>query len=403
LDLSKIEAGKLDLFPEPINLSTFLAVVADIIRVRAEQKSLHFSYDVTPHLPHAVRADEKRLRQVLLNLLGNAVKFTDRGWVRFRVHVLAQDGAAARLRFEVEDTGVGMTPEQLARIFRPFERVGDVRRRVGTGHCQMISHQLVHLMGSDIHVESRPGEGSHFGFEVTLPVAEIAAPARPERVATGYLGPRRKVLIADDVVGNRAVLSDLLMGLGFEVSEAENGQEAVEQAAAAPPDLAVIDLMMPVMDGLEAIESIRRDREARELPRLPFIVVSASANEEDQTESIAAGAAAFFSKPIDQERLLQTIGAQLGLTWVYAEPAEQQAAVGQAVELVAPPREEMEVLHTMALRGNMRDIRQRAAYLSTLDKRYRPFAARLDSLAQGYQYKAILRLIEAHLPGGPRA
>jgi CheY-like chemotaxis protein len=234
-------------------------------------------------------------------------------------------------------------------------------------------------------------------------VAEIAAPARPERVATGYLGPRRKVLIADDVVGNRAVLSELLMGLGFEVSEATSGQEAVEQATAAPPDLAVIDLMMPVMDGLEAIESIHRHREARELPRLPFIVVSASASEEDQAESMAAGAAAFLIKPIDQERLLQTLSAQLGLTWVYAKPAEQQAMVEQAGELVTPPREEMEVLHTMALSGSMHDIRQRAAYLTTLDERYRPFAERLGSLAQGYQSKAILRLIEEHLQEGPRA
>jgi PAS domain S-box-containing protein len=399
LDLAKIEAGKLELYPEPINLSTFLTVVADIIRVRAEQKSLYFSYDVSPHLPQAVRADEKRLRQVLLNLLGNAVKYTDRGWVRFGVQVLAQDGTTARLRFAVEDTGVEMTPEQLARIFRPFERVGDVRRRAGTGLGLMISRQLVHLMGSDIHVESQPGEGSHFWFEVTLPVAEMAAPVGPERVATGYAGPRRKVLIADDVVGNRAALSELLIGLGFEVSEATNGQEAVEQATAASPDLVVMDLVMPVMDGLEAIQCIRRDRQARGLASLPFIVVSASANEEDQAESIAAGADAFLTRPIDQESLLRIIGAQLGLTWVYGRAAEERAGDGEAAELVAPPREEMEVLHALALTGDMRDIRQRAAYLTTLDERYRPFADRLHRLAEGCQSKAIRRLIEEHLQG----
>ncbi|WP_437830380.1 AAA family ATPase [Sorangium sp. So ce1153] len=400
LDLAKIEAGKIELYPRPIHLSAFLTVVADIIRVRAEQKSLHFVYEVTPHLPRAALADEKRLRQVLLNLLGNAVKFTDRGRVRFGVQALSQDGTAARLRFEVEDTGVGMAPEQLAKLFQPFGRVGEVRRRAGTGLGLMISRQLVHLMGSEIHVESRPGEGSRFWFEVTLPVAEIAAPLRPsERVAVGYEGPRRKVLVADDVVGNRAMLSDLMSGLGFEVCEAANGQEAVEQEMAASPHLAVMDLVMPVMGGLETIHCIRHNRQARGLARLPVIVVSASANEEDQAESIAADADAFLAKPIDQESLLRIVGAQLGLTWVYARPAEEQTGGVGAAELVVPPGEELEILHALALQGNMSDIRKRAAYLITLDERYRPFADRLRRLAQDYESKAIRRLVEEHLQG----
>ncbi|HTN86190.1 MAG TPA: response regulator, partial [Sorangium sp.] len=327
-------------------------------------------------------------------------KFTDRGRVRFGVQALSQDGATARLRFEVEDTGVGMTPEQLAKLFQPFGRVGDVRRRAGTGLGLMISRQLVHLMSSEIHVESRPDEGSRFWFEVTLPVTEIAAPLRPsERVAVGYEGPRRKVLVADDVVGNRAILSDLMSGLGFEVCEAANGQEAVEQELAASPDLAVMDLVMPVMGGLETIHCIRRNRQARGLARLPFIVVSASANDEDQAESVAAGADAFLTKPIDRESLLQIIGAQLGLTWIYGRPAEKQAGDGDAAELVVPPREQMEALHALALKGNMRDIQQLAAYLTTLDERYRPFADRLHRLAQGYQSKAIRHLAEEHLHG----
>jgi CheY-like chemotaxis protein len=400
LDLAKIEAGKLELYPEPIHLSSFLTVVTDIIRVWAEQKSLHFVYEVTSQLPQAVLADEKRLRQVLLNLLGNAVKFTDRGRVRFGVQALSQDGTGARLRFEVEDTGVGMTPEQLAKLFQPFGRVGDVRRRAGSGLGLMIIRQLMHLMGSEIQVESRPNEGSRFWFEVTLPVAELAAPLRPsERAPLGYEGPRRKVLVADDVVGSRAVLLDLLSGLGFEEYEAANGQEAVEQEMAASPDLAVIDLVMPGMGGLEAIQYIRRNRQARGLARLPCIVVSASANEEDQAESMAAGADAFLAKPIDQESLLRVIGAQLGLTWVYGRAAEERAGDGEAAELVVPPREEMDVLHTLAQRGIMRDIRKRAAYLTTLDERYRPFADRLHRLAQSCQSKAIRSLVEEHLQG----
>ncbi|WP_437625970.1 AAA family ATPase [Sorangium sp. So ce1151] len=295
LDLAKIEAGKIELYPEPIHLSSFLTVVADIIRVRAEQKRLYFSYEATPHLPQAVLADEKRLRQVLLNLLGNAIKFTDRGRVRFGVQALSQDGATARLRFEVEDTGVGMTPEQPAKLFQPFGRVGDVRRRAGTGLGLMISRQLVHLMGSEIHVESRPDEGSRFWFEVPLPVVELAAPLRSsERPPIVYEGPR---------------------------------------------------------------------------------------------------------KPIDQESLLRIVGAQLGLTQVHARSAAERAGDGEDAEPLAPPREEMEVLHALALEGNMRDIRKWASYLTILGERYRPFADRLDRLAQDYQSQAILSLVEQHLQG----
>ncbi|KYG07587.1 hypothetical protein BE21_28655 [Sorangium cellulosum] len=195
-----------------------------------------------------------------------------------------------------------------------------------------------------------------------------------------------------------------MSGLGFEVCEAANGQEAVEQEMAASPDLAVMDLVMPVMGGLEAIHCIRRNRQARGRGRLPFIVVSASANEEDQAESVAAGADAFLTKPIDREGLLRIIGAQLGLTWVYARSAEERAGDGEAAELVAPPPEEMDVLHTLALEGNMRDIRERAAYLITLGERYRPFADRLHRLARDYQSQAILSLVEEHLQGvEPRA
>ncbi|WP_437625237.1 ATP-binding response regulator [Sorangium sp. So ce1151] len=275
-----------------------------------------------------------------------------------------------------------------------------LRRRAGTGLGLMISRPLVHLMGSEIHVESRPDEGSRFWFEVTLPVAELAAPLRPSaRAPIGYEGPRRNVLVADDVVSNRAVLFDLLSSRGFEICEATNGEEAVEQEMAASLDLAVLDLVMPVMGGLEAIHCIRRNRWARGLARLPFIVVSASANEEDQAESIAAGADAFLTKPIDHESLLRVIGAQLGLTWVYGRPAEERAGDGEAAELVAPPRAEMEVLHALALAGNMRDIRKRAAYLTTLGECYRPFADRLDRLAQDYQSQEILDLVEERLQG----
>ncbi|MGH8807185.1 MAG: ATP-binding protein [Noviherbaspirillum sp.] len=176
LDLSKIEAGKFELYESAVDLRAFLQVIVDIIRVKAEQKGLGFIFEATSDLPQFVRVDEQRLRQVLLNLLGNAVKFTDHGEVSLRVRHTQQDGGRILLSFEVGDTGIGMRPEQFERIFQPFEQVGDVRRRFGgTGLGLSISRQLVRLMGSDIHVASSPGRGSLFSFALPMRIADPAA------------------------------------------------------------------------------------------------------------------------------------------------------------------------------------------------------------------------------------
>ena len=175
LDLSRIEAGKFDLNESAIKLPTFLYVIGDLIRIKAEQKNLIFQLELAANLP-TVRADEKRLRQVLLNLLGNAVKFTDHGSVSLRVQELARDGDKVTLHFEVQDIGIGMNTDQLEAIFKPFEQVGEVERRYGgSGLGLSISRQLVRLMGSDIQVHSQPGEGSRFWFDLTVPLADDRA------------------------------------------------------------------------------------------------------------------------------------------------------------------------------------------------------------------------------------
>jgi PAS domain S-box-containing protein len=396
LDLSKIEAGKFELCPGAVNLPGFLQVVADIIRVKAEQHSLLFFYEASPDLPMAVRADEKRLRQVLLNLLVNAVKFTKRGQVRLRVQCQLGDNDQVRLRFEIQDTGVGISPAQLETIFQPFEQAGDVQsRRGGTGLGLAISRQLVHSMGGEIHVESALGKGSRFWFDVDVPLEAEVATRPAERVATGYQGPRRKVLIVDDVVANRAMLVDLLSTLGFEVQEAANGQEGLEQAQESWPDLILTDIMMPVMDGLEATRRIRRLPHGR---GVPILAVSASASLEDQARSLAGGASAFLTKPIDQGRLLHEIGAHLGLSWTYEPPQGRPAAEeADARPLVPPPQAQLAQLYPLAQAGNMRDILHWATQLTNLGEQYGPFATRICELARGYQSKAILGLVERHM------
>ncbi|HVK56310.1 MAG TPA: substrate-binding domain-containing protein [Burkholderiales bacterium] len=398
LDLAKIESGKFELYPDAVNLPTFLRVIADIIRIKVEEKSLLFVYGAPPTLPRAVKADEKRLREVLLNLLGNAVKFTKQGSVTMRIALVDESDGKARLRFEVQDTGVGISATALESIFQPFEQVGDSQQRLGgTGLGLAISRELIRLMGSDIHVDSQLNQGSRFWFELELPIVDAECPAEVvERPITGYEGPRKKVLVVDDVVANRAVVSDFLSLLDFEMVEAENGQEGLAMAQAHKPNLILMDNVMPVMNGREAT---RRLRDLPDFKTAPIIAVSASAFDSDQEKSLAEGADAFLAKPINLDNLLKEVGALLRLTWIYAAPSEtiatDEALITSA--LVAPPPEEMKTLHQLAMRGNMRDIRRRADYLATLDGRYAPFADRLHRLADDYQSQGILDLVEKYL------
>ena len=329
LDLAKIEAGKAELFPVDIELPSFLHVIADIIRVKAEQKpGLEFVCQFGADLPSHVQADSTRLRQVLLNLLDNAVKFTDRGQVTLQVSFTPP----TRLRVEVRDTGVGMNPEQLGRLFNPFEQVGDTRRRsAGTGLGLVTSREFVRLMGGDIEVASRYGEGSSFSFELDVPQVHGAAAdcpplPVPEPAATTYRGPRRKVLVVDDVSGNRAVLMDMLGRFGFLVFEAANGRDGLAQAQAIVPDLILMDIVMPDWNGQEVIA---RMRQIPALHSVPIVAVSASATAEMRDQCMTVGADAFLSKPIDMKLLLQRASSLLNLSWT--DDAPQFAVTGSQV------------------------------------------------------------------------
>ncbi|HAT33532.1 MAG TPA: hybrid sensor histidine kinase/response regulator [Janthinobacterium sp.] len=392
LDLAKIEAGKFELVPEPVNLPDFMAGIVNIIRVKAEQKNLQFDYTAGAGLPRTVLIDEKRLRQILLNLLGNAVKFTDAGQVALSVAAVAAPADQVRLRFAVTDSGVGMTSGQLDSIFQPFEQVGDTQRKFGgTGLGLSISRQLVRLMDGDIAVLSQFGAGSEFSFELQVPVSTMeVAPATAERLVVGYLGPRKKILIVDDVAANRDMLKDLLASLGFDIELAENGQEGVQRAISGAPDAVLMDIVMPVMDGLEAT---RRIRAAPGLASLCVIAISASVTAEEQNETLLAGANAFMHKPVRQNLLLEKIGAFLGLSLVHEAAAEAAPKARPEGPLTAPPESEMSTLRQLALAGDMRAIRLRADHIEALAPSYQGFARVLRQLAQTYQSKAILELV----------
>jgi signal transduction histidine kinase len=326
LDVAKIEAGKLEIAPSEFHLAKFFHVIADIIRVKAEQKpELRFVCDFAPDLPEAICADERRLRQVLLNLLDNAVKFTQRGEVMLRVRFTPP----TRLRVEVEDTGVALSDEQLARLFQPFEQVGDAQQRSGgTGLGLVISRQFVRLMGGDVQVKSRPGRGNLFWFEIDVPASRWATPenACAEQVVVGYRGPTKRVLIVDDVPENRALLVEALTGVGFEVFEAATGHDGLSQSQALQPDLILMDIVMPDIGGMEVIRRLRR------LPLLastPIIGISASATPQVESHTLASGADAFLAKPVDLKALMLCVAGLLELSWVHAGERRADSASGR--------------------------------------------------------------------------
>jgi CheY-like chemotaxis protein len=379
----------MELYPSDIRLDRFMQAITGILRVKADQKRLEFTCSLAPDLPALIQADEKRLRQALLNLLSNAIKFTERGRVGLRVDCL-RPGC---LRFEVNDTGIGIAQDQLETIFQPFEQVAEKHHQFGgTGLGLAISRKIVRLMGSDIRVESRPGLGSIFWFELAVAVNNAdASAALPERAVTGYTGTRKKILVVDDVQENRDVVTELLSPLGFTLIEAANGSEGLEKAQSQHPDLILMDTIMPLMDGLE---TTRRLRQLAGYEAIPVITVSASASAEDEANSRAAGANAFIAKPLEIMRLLAQIGRLLQLDWKYeSEEAEEPANE----TFLAPPTDEITILHHLARSGNVREILQHTEHMIEMDERYRPFAEHLRSLAQGYKTKDIFSFVEQYL------
>ncbi len=445
LDLAKVEADKLELELAPLNLSAFLDDIVALMSMAARQKGLQFIYQPDPSLPAFIEADEKRLRQVLLNLLGNAVKFTEQGHVVFSVRIgdskrgtsenndnLPSPKRSTSLQFAVEDTGPGIPTAQQDKIFQPFEQAGDSQQRgQGTGLGLVISQQLVELMGGKIEVASpivpsekavdigRPlsgngdatpsqpppakgrskNPGTRFWFEAQFSLAEsIESSEAPAQIIMGYEGPRRKILVVDDKADNRLVLLNLLEPLGFEVVLAENGQEGLDRANGIQPDLILMDLVMPVMMGFEAITILRQ---TPQLADVPIIAVSASALYMNQTQSRQIGCDDYLAKPVEADKLYGVLQHYLDLIWVYDDKPPQDAPQSDPAKLdtsdiIPPPQTELEVLYELARIGDMDGIQERAHYLENLSASYRPFAHTLSTLADQLEDKKIVALLETY-------
>ncbi|MEA5506724.1 ATP-binding protein [Halotia wernerae UHCC 0503] len=413
LDLSKIEAQKMELYKNDFNFLAFLQSVVEICRIRAEQKTISFIYQPSSELPTGIYADEKRLRQVLINLLGNAVKFTEQGGVKFIVSLVNQPSSVIendqknlrRIRFQITDTGIGMSQEQVAKIFLPFEQVGNTKKQAeGTGLGLAISQKIVQLMESTIQIKSEPGQGSTFWIDLDL--QESVDWIQSNQVISsskivGIVGNKKKIIVVDDKWENRSVVINLLEEIGFEMAEAANGQEGLERAMQFLPNLIITDLTMPVMDGFELT---RRLRQQPEFQDLPIIVSSASVFESDQHKSIGIGADDFLPKPVQIDDLLQKLQKHLQCEWIY-ESLQKPANVGKfqlkeadkvTNELIPPCPEEIEQLFELAMRGNIRAIREKAESLKQLDENLIPFAEQLQQLVKSFQIEKIKEFIQPY-------
>ena len=397
LDLSRIRSGHLELNPTTVPLPGLLEEIAAMVRVDAQKKGLIFVLDAAQDLPALVQADDKRIRQILLNLLGNAIKFTDAGRVILSVQAIPAGDDRIELRVSVEDTGMGIAPEDKTRIFAPFEQTEQGRRReAGVGLGLAISQELAHRMGGVIDVDSQPGSGSRFRFSVVLPVVHQEAAAAPARMRiAGYEGKRRSVLVADDQEENRQLLRRMLESLGFDVVLAGDGPEAISAARERCPDLIVMDLRMPGTNGFQAAHIIRS---SPGLEGVPLMAASASTADLEHAEADPETFASCLRKPFQTSDLIEAIERSLHLQWRYVRADSAAAAQEERPQgrLVAPPKDVLTALLEFARLGKLVRVEQIALELEREDA-LRPFARRVYGLARRLDEEQLVALLEQYL------
>jgi len=398
--MSKIEAGRIELNPVTFNLSRLLNDLAAMFRLRAEAKALRFEMTVDGESVPYVVADEGRVRQVLINLLGNAVKFTQLGRIRLHVTLEQRKGAQLWLSARVEDTGSGMTDEAQKKLFEPFSQTKrGLNTQEGTGLGLAISRKYARLMGGDVTVTSTPGAGSVFRFEIPIGRGDAGvavkrtAPRRVIAIRTGQEAP--KILVVDDHAENRDWLMKLLTSIGFSARGAENGEAAIRSWEEWNPRLILMDVHMPVMDGLEATRRIKADPRGKETI---IVALTASAMEDDRRTTAQSGADEFIAKPCSEDQLLETMRTLLNVAYDYEEVsgAEGELLAGvstlNADGLGKLPRELVEELRNATLSGNKKLLDRLILKVSEVEDT--GCARALQALADKYEYDALTRLLE---------
>ncbi|MEL6494959.1 MAG: PAS domain S-box protein [Cyanobacteria bacterium J06623_7] len=328
LDMSKIEAGRMSLNKTSFNTWQMLSSIKEMLSLKTQQKGLDLIFELDAALPEFICTDEQKLRQVIINLLNNAIKFTSTGEVYLRVKFDPHNSQS--LLFEVEDTGKGIAEDDLKCLFQPFVQTkADKQFQEGTGLGLAISRKFVQLMGGDINVHSQVNTGSIFKFAITIELAlatevKFSNRERQKIVSLAPNQPTCRVLIVDDVAENRMVVTELLSQIGFEVREAINGFEAITQAGSWQPDLILMDMRMPIMDAYEATRRLKSNPSTQ---KINVIALTASSFEDERAKIFASGCDDFVSKPFREEDLLNTLAQNLAINFVYeSNSSEAQAS-----------------------------------------------------------------------------
>jgi signal transduction histidine kinase/DNA-binding NarL/FixJ family response regulator len=416
LEVSKIEASKMALVMTSFDLHSFLGDLEEMIRLRSDQKGLTLNFERRSDLPQYIETDLRKLRQVLINLLGNAVKYTEKGRVTLRIACRegmgttpgAKLASPARLEFEVEDTGIGIDPEDRQRIFEPFVQLDPGRTsRDGTGLGLTLSRMFIELLGGEITIRSQVGRGSIFAFDIAVKLAHGAAVHTQEaqRHAIGLLSghPPYRLLIVDDSEENRFVLRQLLEPVGFQVLEAADGQEAVDLHTSGHPHLIWMDLRMPGMDGNEAARRIReaekgrRNAEGKEI-HTPLIALTAGVMENEGSPSHSQVFDDWVYKPFRETEIFAKLEQHLGVQFVYHLPVGSAAEADKGPEKAALTPADLAVLPLPWIKEFFQTLRKgRSAELIDLIDRisrdHADLAGHLAELVRVHQFDRLIPLV----------
>jgi len=398
-DIARIEGGKLTLDTRPLDFPGFVQEIVAMFEPQARGKGISFDYQPLSELPASVRTDPRRLRQILINLLGNAVKFTASGGVVLRLKYQRE-----MAHFEIEDSGHGIPPDELERIFEPFSRgsAAHVGATGGTGLGLTIAKMLTDLMGGEMQVESRPCEGSLFRVRLYLPQLHTAPTASPAARRVGYVGVRQRILIVDNEATDREFLVNVLEPLGFQLAQAAAGQDCLDLIPRFKPHLICMDLAMPGMDGWE---TIRRLREGG-LSDAEIAIVSANAFDKGGDNEVGIRAEDFITKPVRIDELLDWIGQRLKLAWVHAElPVEPAAATSSlpASAWQAPPPQALSDLQELIELGYPRGILNQLDEIAAADPAHQEFVDAMHRLAKQFQFESMQEIIRKSLADHPDA